>query len=716
LLTLTERYFILVIQFVLEEKVLALSSRVSPKERLEVLVKKLRRAIGRRAPAVEPKLDKWIKFLGNKLRRIRLAPTDLARYIFRRAVDSTITFFFVFLLNFFLFFTRMDEVQGMTQTEQFAAYLRFVFIDHFGILPPPDSAPTVMHVLSYMSPTIVLLVSSVLLIFVFSLLFGAAASYKYGKLPDLLITSILVFICMIPAWWLALIIRRTGPPLLGINALSPFYAPVMYNILPALSILLCLCGIFFLVIRNSMVNIYIEKYIMLAKAKGVSIRTLLFKHAMRNALLAITAMMAIAPFLVVNQLVPIERVFNTHGIGYLLLDSLISTTGYERIPLATVQVIFLTLATIIIVSHLILDVAQHVLDPRLKFPTKATDGGFTKKLRRKTMSRRKRLALFLRSFKKTKTGILGLVILSTFVIIAVLVPILPLANPEQMGTASDYFNPPDPFLDKLVSHFLLSGGIKIGILSSVPPFPPHLLGTDEYGRDVLSRLLWGARISLFEGITATLIALSIGCLVGLVAGYYQGRWFAYLADRLTEVFLSMPILIFVVFFPLEIGELYYDFRAVFRWILAIGLSTWAITAKLVKSQVILAKERPYVEASKAMGANDRHILWHYILPEAVPVMVSSVVYIATIVLAMQSTLDFFGFRRRVWAPHSPSAPTMTNAPFVSWGTLLSYSTVSTSGYTFYWWTIVPAAFCIAFLGLAMVLIGNKVADALNPEL
>lgn len=641
----------------------------------------------------------------------------LKAYVLRRAIDSAITFFFIFLLNFFLFYTRMDEVQGLTQTEQFAAYLKFVFIDHFGTLPPPDSLPTVGFVFSYISPTITLLVSSVLLIILFSLLFGALASYKYGKLPDLLITAILVFVCMIPAWWLGLIIRKAGPDLLELNALNPLYNPIMYSILPTLTIVLCMCGIFFLVIRNSMVHIYVEKYVTLAKAKGVSLKSLLFKHVMRNALLAITAMMAIAPFLVVNQMVPIERVFQTHGIGFLLLDSLISVTGYEIIPMATVQVIFLTLATIIVVGHFILDIAQHILDPRLKYPTTATDGGFTKKLRRKTMSRKKRLAFFFKNFKKTKTGIIGLAILSAFIIIALLAPVLPLADPDpqKQAPASDYFKPPDPFLGNLFSYFLNSGGIKINLLSSPPALPPHLLGTDEFGRDVLSRLIWGARISLFEGITATLIAIFIGCLVGLIAGYYQGRWFAYLLDRITEVFLSMPILVFIVFFPLEIGELYYDVRAVFRWVLAIGFSTWAITAKLVKSQVILAKERPYVEAAKAMGANDRHILWHYVLPEAIPVMVSSVVYIATIVLSMQSTLDFFGFRRRTWAPHSPSAPTLTRAPFVSWGTLLSYSTVGQS-LNLYWWTIVPAAFCIAFLGLAMVLISNKIADALNPEL
>jgi ABC-type dipeptide/oligopeptide/nickel transport system permease subunit len=130
--------------------------------------------------------------------------------------------------------------------------------------------------------------------------------------------------------------------------------------------------------------------------------------------------------------------------------------------------------------------------------------------------------------------------------------------------------------------------------------------------------------------------------------------------------------------------------------------------------VILAKEKPSIEAAKAIGANDRHILWHYVLPEAIPVMVSSVVYIATIVLAMQSTLDYFGFRRNWWS-HSLDAPALKSAPYVSWGTILSYGTINAS-LVMPWWTLLPAAFCIALLGLSMVLISNKVADALNPEL
>jgi len=638
----------------------------------------------------------------------------LKGYILRRAIDSLITLFLIFLVNFFVFFTRMEQYSGMTQTEQFVAYLKFVFIDQFGRVDIAGSPRTIDYVLSVMPPTLNLLVSSILLVILFSLIFGAVASYKFGKSYDLLITMILIFICMVPAWWLGLSMNRVVPNLLGVDARNPQYFFIKQSILPPLTLLLCLCGIFFLIVRNSMVNIFPQKFVMLAKAKGVNARSLIFKHVMRNALLAITAMLALAPFLIINQLPPIERVFQINGVGKLLFDSLISPLGVERIPLTTVQVIFLTLATLTIVSHFILDIVQHWLDPRLKYPTMATDGGFPKRFRRKVFVRKKKFGLFWRKFTKTKSGLIGLAMLALFLIVAILAPVLPITDPEK-AFSPHRPQPPEPFISTILSDYFISGGTKVCLLKRIPPLPKHWLGTDEIGRDVLSRNVWGARVSLFEGIATTLLAILVGCFVGLIAGYFEGQWFSYLLDRISEVFLSMPILVFIIFFPLEIGEVYYDIRAVFRWVLAVGFSTWAITAKLVRSQVILAKERANVEAARAMGANDRHIIWHYILPEAIPVMVSSIVYVATIVLAMQSTLDLFGFRRYFWSKNLETLPPLKNAPYISWGTLLSYSTFNAS-LSMNWWMLIPPATCIALLGLAMVLVSNKVADTLNPEL
>ena len=169
---------------------------------------------------------------------------------------------------------------------------------------------------------------------------------------------------------------------------------------------------------------------------------------------------------------------------------------------------------------------------------------------------------------------------------------------------------------------------------------------------------------------------------------------------------------FVVFFPFEIGDPYSNV-AYLKWILAVGLSTWGISSKLVRSQVLLIKEKPYIETARASGAGDGRVLLHYILPEAFSIIASSVIYTVAIVLSVQSSLDVFGFRRFIWS-RSPDLPPVTTAPFVSWGTMLSYGTMYARLEA--WWTVLPPAFCIVLLGLSLTLIGNKVADALNPKL
>jgi len=108
----------------------------------------------------------------------------------------------------------MEAYSGRTQTQQFVEYLKFVFIDHFGTVGPPISLRTVDYVFSGLSSTISLLIFSFSLIFLFSLVFGAVAAYKFGKFPDLIITSVLIFVCMIPAWWLGLMIMKMGPSFL----------------------------------------------------------------------------------------------------------------------------------------------------------------------------------------------------------------------------------------------------------------------------------------------------------------------------------------------------------------------------------------------------------------------------------------------------------------------------------------------------------------------
>lgn len=223
------------------------------------------------------------------------------------------------------------------------------------------------------------------------------------------------------------------------------------------------------------------------------------------------------------------------------------------------------------------------------------------------------------------------------------------------------------------------------------------------GRDVLSRLVWGSRLSLLEFFGSLVISLSIGCFVGLLSGYYDGKWFSYVLDRITDVFISIPLLIFVIFFPIELGFP--------KWIITVGIATWGITAKIAKSQAITIKERAYIEAARAAGAGNRYIIRNYILPEAFHVIASSIIYTAALIISLQSALDYFGFRRSLWSLTDPAK----TPNVITWGSTMGYSTTAFfAGGS--WWIVMPAAICMVLLDLSIVFVADAMAYALNPQL
>ncbi|NWG10466.1 ABC transporter permease [Candidatus Bathyarchaeota archaeon] len=243
------------------------------------------------------------------------------------------------------------------------------------------------------------------------------------------------------------------------------------------------------------------------------------------------------------------------------------------------------------------------------------------------------------------------------------------------------------------------------VLRNQPPSLEHLFGTDEYGRDVLSRTIWASRVSLLESLGALFVAILAGTAIGMISGYYRDQPVGYMLDRVTDVFLSVPVIFVIVFFPIETGSL--------KWILAVGLSTWAIMAKIVRSQVLVTREKTYIESAKALGASDSRIFLSYILPDVMGVIAANMVYIAGLVILIQTTLDFFGFKRFLWSK-DPGLPPVTVAPTLSWGSILAYN-MPTFLSLDTWWVVLPPLSCIVLLGLSLILVGNKVTELLNPH-
>ena len=184
-----------------------------------------------------------------------------------------------------------------------------------------------------------------------------------------------------------------------------------------------------------------------------------------------------------------------------------------------------------------------------------------------------------------------------------------------------------------------------------PPSSQHLAGTDELGRDILSRLIWGARISMFVGSSVVVCSLALGLLIGSLAGYYGGRIDRFVNIVLMNAFLSFPGILIAIAFVAFRGP------GIFNLVLALSLGGWVGYARLVRAQVLAVREREFVEAARALGAGDLHIITRHILPNIIqPVIVQAAIGMAGAILA-EATMSFLGL----------GVP----PPTASWGSMLN---------------------------------------------
>ena len=203
---------------------------------------------------------------------------------------------------------------------------------------------------------------------------------------------------------------------------------------------------------------------------------------------------------------------------------------------------------------------------------------------------------------------LGVVLLTTFILCAIFAPVLAPQDPAQLD---------------------LAGRL-------LPPGHGHVFGTDALGRDILSRTLYGARISLIVAVSVVSLSLGVGLITGLAAGFYGGWIDTILNIYVTNAFLSLPGILLAIAFVAFLGP------GLFNLILALAISGWVGYARLVRAQVMAVKEREFVEAARALGASDLRILCHHILPNIVqPLIVQATIGMAGAVLA-EATLSFLG--------------------------------------------------------------------------
>jgi peptide/nickel transport system permease protein/oligopeptide transport system permease protein len=245
-----------------------------------------------------------------------------------------------------------------------------------------------------------------------------------------------------------------------------------------------------------------------------------------------------------------------------------------------------------------------------------------------------------------------------------------------------------------------------------PPSWQHPFGTDLNGRDVLYRVLLGARISLVVGLAGAAVSLFIGTAYGLIAGYAGGK-VDHLMMRLVDIMYSVPRLIFILIFINAFDGHVRDFAARMDWpwlvgysrivilVITLGLIEWLTMARIVRGQVLALKERSFIHAARVLGQSHSKIILRHLLPNILPIVIVYLTLTVPAVILDESFLSFLGLG--------------IQPPQASWGSLLAEGAQSINPLKIYWWLLLfPAATMSATL-LALNYLGDRLRDTLDPR-
>lgn len=287
-----------------------------------------------------------------------------------------------------------------------------------------------------------------------------------------------------------------------------------------------------------------------------------------------------------------------------------------------------------------------------------------------TWTRRKRSARRVWSqLRSDRSATVGLVLLASFVAMALAAPLF--ADRSELAAAAGRNNP-----------------------NLAAPSGKFWLGTDEIGRDVFALLVWGARVSLYIGLLATVVAVGIGSVLGLIAGYAKG-WISRVMLAIDDFFLVLPFIPLAIVLALLLG------RSPTIMALVIGGTFWAGGSRLIRAQVLSLRERGYVERATALGASSRQIITRHVLPGVAPLIIANASLIVPGAILAESTLAFLGLGDRF----SPS-----------WGKVLEGAQSSGALTLNAWWYYLPPGLCIIGIVLALTLVGKALERIFDPRL
>ena len=272
----------------------------------------------------------------------------------------------------------------------------------------------------------------------------------------------------------------------------------------------------------------------------------------------------------------------------------------------------------------------------------------------------------MKKFIHNKKAMLGLAIVTILVLAVVFIPL---------------FADLDPYTTDRAAGF------------NKPPSDAHILGTDDVGRDLFARLLYGGRISLFVGITSTIISVLIGIPLGLIAGYFRGTAESIIM-RTADAFMSFPSMVLILVLVAVFGP------SILTVTVVIGVLGWTAIAKLIYGNVLSIREREYIQAARDVGVSTKKILFSEVLPNAIPPVWANISFRVAGAILTESSLSFLGMG--------------VQTPQASWGNII-FAAQNLLVLTARPWVWLPPGICIILVVIGFNFIGEGVRDALDPK-
>lgn len=271
---------------------------------------------------------------------------------------------------------------------------------------------------------------------------------------------------------------------------------------------------------------------------------------------------------------------------------------------------------------------------------------------------------------RDKLGLIGIILMTFFILVAILAPVLITHDPQAQNYSEEG-----------------------QLLNMTPPSSDHLLGTTKMGRDVYSQVIAGTRVALLVGLVSAVMVTLIGTVIALVAGYFGG-WIDDLLMRMTDVVYGIPFLPFAMILVAVIGP------SIWNIIIAIVLISWRTTTRVIRAEVLSIKERPFIQAAILNGAGPFRVIFRHVAPNIIPLALVFGSLAMGAAIVTEASISFLGYGDPL---------------LVSWGKIL-FDAYNAHAITDAWWWVIPPGLSITLLVMSGFFISRSLEEVLNPRL